>query len=200
MASPASPTASDSPSFAPLGDWLSGWIGGGGSDGGASAGGGNEAAHDGESCCGLPPASDAFWRRDAAAVAADALALTRLYDAPREAELQRLRAAAAQSQAVLSTAAAAVEQRRALLAEVRPSRCSGRRSPQPARRAHWRPRYGAWLAASAALGLAMERTVLRRPYALRRAAAARSRALRRRSAAASAARARPNAPRCGSGG
>ena len=126
MASPASPTAApESPSFAPLGDWLSGWIGGGGGGGGASAGGGVDA----ESCCGLPPASDAFWKRDAAAVATDALALARLYDAPREAELQRLLAAAAQSQAVLSTAAAAMEQRRAMLAEVRPSRSRWRRSP-----------------------------------------------------------------------
>ena len=120
MASPMSPTAaSDSPSFAPLGDWLSGWIGGGGSGGGASAGDGDEAGG-ADTSCGLPPASDAFWRREPAAVAADALALTRLYDAPREAELQRLRAAAAQSQAVLSTAAAAVEQRRGMLTEVRP--------------------------------------------------------------------------------
>jgi len=126
MSSPASPAFAaalpGSPGFAPLSDWLSAWMGGAGgvADGGASAGGEGESAPD--SACGLPAADDAFWRRDGAAVAADALARTRLYDAPREAELVRLRAAGAQSAALLSSAGPVMEQRRALLVEVRPSR------------------------------------------------------------------------------
>jgi hypothetical protein len=118
MSAPVSPAAAgDGSTFAPLGGWLSGWIGGSSETPEAGDRAGEQGA------CGLPPAADAtFWRRDAAVIATDALALVRLYDAPREAELQRLRAAAEQSAAVLNTAAAAVEQRRTMLTEVRPSR------------------------------------------------------------------------------
>ena len=126
MSAPVSPAgAGDGSTFAPLGGWLSGWIGGSSDTPEAGDSAGEQGA------CGLPPAADAFWRRDAAVIATDALALARLYDAPREAELQRLRAAAEQSATVLNTAAAAVEQRRTMLTEVRPSRARTRAGSMP---------------------------------------------------------------------